>query len=154
EQAELGIRLALAELNKDDALTQAFAGRKVLVRHTDTRGVLDAFEAQAVRLDSVNRCVAILGGQSAQEAVALATAKVPILTFQGQPASGAGNHVFYLGMSPDRQGRALAQVMADDARTARVAIVLDEKRPDAVTAADAFERTMAERRRETKAAPV
>lgn len=140
--AELGIRLALSELSKDDALTQAFTGRKVQVRHTNTRGQLDAFESEAVRLDSVSRCVALLGGSSGAEAAALSNAKVPVLTFHGYPVSDASNNVFYLGMMPARQGAVLGKVVAEDAKSDRVAIILDEKRPEAVAAADAFQKTL------------
>src|SRR5262245_28071162 len=54
DQAELGIRLALHELTQDGTINEAFGGRKIEMHHTDTRGKLDAFESQAVRLDSVN----------------------------------------------------------------------------------------------------
>jgi len=109
ERAELGIRLALHELNKDGALTTALGGRKVEVHHTNTRGSLDAFEAQAVRLVSFNRAVTLLGGLTAEETAALDRAQVPVLTFQGQPVAGVSSQVFYLGISPKTQGDALAK---------------------------------------------
>src|ERR1700722_17521502 len=67
DQAELGLRLALVELSKDDALANSLGGRAVHVRHTDTRGDLDAFESQAIRLVNVNKCIALFGGLSARE---------------------------------------------------------------------------------------
>src|SRR5262245_4389120 len=61
EQASLGIRLALDELNKETGK------RPVQVRHTDTQGKLEAFEAEAVRLVALNRVVGLLGGTTPQE---------------------------------------------------------------------------------------
>jgi branched-chain amino acid transport system substrate-binding protein len=142
DQAELGIRLALHELLKDVAVAEALKPRTIHVRHTDTRGVLDAFESEAVRLDSINRTIAILGGMSGPEVSALDHVKTPILTFHGHPVSGASKHVFYLGMQPQQQGNALAKVLAENAKIQRVAILLDERRPESAVSADAFQRTL------------
>jgi branched-chain amino acid transport system substrate-binding protein len=141
QQAERGIRLALHELAKGDALAEEFNGRGLEVRHTDTRGQVDAFESQAVRLDSVNRCLALIGGLSVPETVALNGAKVPVLTLQGQPAPGATNLVFYIGVSPGRQGTVLASVVADDAKVKKITILMNDKRPDAIAFVDAFQKT-------------
>lgn len=151
EQAEWGLRLALNELSSDEALTKDFAGRKIQVRHTHTKGTPEEFEAQAVRLENVSRCVALLGGSSTAETSALANAKTPILTFHGQPAAGAGNHVFYLGMSPVQQGAALAKVAAEDARSARVLILSDERRTEAVSVAESFQKTLQAARKQAGA---
>jgi branched-chain amino acid transport system substrate-binding protein len=146
DQAELGIRLALYELNKGDALTEAFNGRTVQVRHTDAHGDLDAFEAEAVRLDTINRCLALLGGYSAKEVAALDHVKIPILTFHGQPVSGASNQVFYLGMSPVRQGEVIAKVVAADRIVDRIVILIDERRPESAALAEAFQKAFARSR--------
>ncbi len=154
DQAEFGMRLALHELQNDDALAQTFGGRKLQIRHTDTRGKLDAFEAQAVRLDSVNRCVALLGGLANAETAALSNAKVPLLTFHGQPSSNAGNHVIYLGMSPSRQGAALAKVVAEDAMTSRIVILIDERGVEATVLSESFRKALEAARHDAKADPV
>jgi branched-chain amino acid transport system substrate-binding protein len=151
DQAEFGIRLALTELNKEDALTEAFNGRAFQVRHTDAHGEIDAFESEAVRLDTINRCLALLGGYSAKEVAALDHVKIPILTFHGQPVSGASNQVFYLGMSPVRQGEVLAKVVADNAKTKKLVILLDERRPESAALAEAFQKAFAEARKDEKA---
>jgi ABC-type branched-subunit amino acid transport system substrate-binding protein len=148
DQAELGIRLALHELDKDDALSQALGGRKIQVNHTDTRGNLDAFEAEAVRLEAINRAVAILGGQSAKEIAALDHVKTPILTLHGQPVSGAGKHVFYLGMIPGRQGMALAKIAAENAKLKRIVVLIDERLPEAPLIAESFTSTFNESRKD------
>src|ERR1700719_2448531 len=54
--AERGIRLALKQLT-DDNLAESLQGRPLHVRHTDTKGLLDAGESEAVRLGGVNRVV-------------------------------------------------------------------------------------------------
>lgn len=147
EQAERGLRLALNELSKDDALAQAFGGKKVQIRHTDTQGKLEAFESQAVRLESVSRCTALFGGNSLAETVALSNAKVPILTFHGFPAPAAGNNVFYLGMSPRRQGVVLARVVADEVpKVARVVLLADDRSAEAQTFAESFRKTLGDLR--------
>lgn len=150
DQAELGIRLALHEVNNDSAWTDAFGGRKIEVHHTDARGDLDKFASQAVRLDSVNRSLALFGGLSAAETAALSNAKIPLLTFHGQPTSGAGNQVFYLGMSPSRQGTVLAKFVAQDAKSIQIILLIDERRAEATASADSFQKTLAHTRRQDK----
>ncbi len=146
DQAEHGIRLALAEWTKDNTI----AGRGIQVRHTDAHGQAYAFESQAVRLTSVNRCAALLGGLSASEVAGLDRALTPLLTFYGQPVVGASNLVFYLGMAPARQGEVLARYAADDAKTKRVALVVDERRPESLAVADAFQKAWIEARKDAE----
>ena len=150
DQAELGIRLALHELSKANALTEAFNGRAVQVRHTDAHGDIDAFESQAVRLETVNRCLALLGGTSSKEVAALDHVKIPILTFHGQAVSGASNEVFYLGMSPVRQSEVLAKVLAENAKMKNIVLLLDERRPESATSAEAFQKIFAQARKDDK----
>src|SRR5262245_23093382 len=56
ERTQLGMRVALEEMNKDTSL------RPIVVRHADTLGKLDAYEAQAVRLITLSKAVALMGG--------------------------------------------------------------------------------------------
>jgi branched-chain amino acid transport system substrate-binding protein len=146
EQAEQGIRLALHELNKDNALTEALGGREVQVRHTDTRGALAADEAESVRLVSINRAVALFGGLSTAEVTALDQTPVPLLTFVGQQPAGATQHVFYLGMTPTVQGEALARHVADEKTLQRIVLFGDERRLETPIVLEAFEKTLAEAR--------
>ncbi|MSU78853.1 MAG: ABC transporter substrate-binding protein [Gemmataceae bacterium] len=138
DQAELGIRLALSELNKDNALTEAFQGRAVQVRHTDTRGNLDAFASQAVRLDSVNRAVVLLGGSSAREVSALANVKTPIVAFHGSSTEGSNSHVLHLGIRPGAQGNALAMACIQISLSTRVFAIHDERIAESAIIGDAF----------------
>jgi branched-chain amino acid transport system substrate-binding protein len=148
DQVELGLRLALHDLNKDGTLAESFGGREIQIRHTDTQGQLDAFESQAVRLDSINKSLALFGGHSAAEATALNNAKIPLLTMFGQKVSGVGNQVFYLGMSPNRQGVILAKFVAEDAKAISVVLLLDERRPESATFAETFQNTLVETRKQ------
>jgi branched-chain amino acid transport system substrate-binding protein len=151
DEAEGGIRLALHNLSKDGALAEAFQGRKIIVQHTDTRGELDAFESESVRLTTISRAVALLGGMSAKEVTALDHVKVPILTFHGHAVPGASNQVFYLGMTPTRQGDVLARTVAESAK--RIIIVQDERRAEANPLAEAFQKTLADTRKEAATEP-
>lgn len=151
DQAELGLRLALSELSKDETLAESFAGRKIQIRHTDTQGKLDAFEAEAVRLESVSRVTALFGGLSTAESAGLGNAKIPILTFHGQPTAAAGDHVFYLGMTPSRQGTVLAKVVAEDAKAMRIILLKDEQRTEAAGFAESFQKSLDETRKQANA---
>lgn len=151
ENAEFGLRLSLHELAKEPSLAEALSNRPIQIRHTDTRGVIDAFESQAVRLDSINRTVALFGGLSGPEVSALDHVKIPILTFHGHAVSGAGKHVFYLGMSPEGQGRTLAKVLAENANIKRVAVLIDERRPESAVSAASFQGVLADERAVAKA---
>ena len=153
DQTELGIRLALSEIQKDGSAPEGLGGRKIEVRHTDTRGELAAYESQSVRLDAVNRCMALLGGLSAKEVTALDHVKTPILTFHGQPVSGASNEVFYLGMAPSHEGEVLAEVVAEDAKRKQVVILQDERRSAATTFTESFQKALAEARAKAKMEP-
>jgi ABC-type branched-subunit amino acid transport system substrate-binding protein len=152
-QAELGIRLALHELSQDSTFAEAFGARKIEVHHTDAGGNLDKMESQAVRLDSLQRCLALFGGLSVAETGALNHAKVPLLTFHGQPAPGADNQVFYLGMSPSQQGAVLAQFVAEDAKAIQITLLMDERRAEALALAESFQKTLARVRQGKGAQP-
>src|SRR5579864_3260888 len=143
--AEQGIRLAL-KLLTDDNLTEAL-GRELKVRHTDTRGVLDASEAEAVRLAAVNRVVGIMGGASAEEVARLDRAHVPVLAQTGVRPPGASDLVFAVGMRRSQQAAILAQYAADELDLGEIVAVADERRDDFLAVADAFGRRFALERR-------
>jgi branched-chain amino acid transport system substrate-binding protein len=152
EHEEFGIRLALHDMTKDGALAETFAGKKIQVNHTKTEGEIDAYEAQAVRLFTVNRAVAVFGGLSAKEVIGLDHIKAPILTFHGQPVVGASNQVFYLGMPASRQGHILGNVVAENEKLKHIVFVQDERRSDGSAFVDAFQKSVAEARKASKSA--
>src|SRR5947209_9095846 len=59
EHARRGILLAVEEVNQEDNRIQ---GRRVNVLHADTRGETDQAKNEAVRLITINKVTALLGG--------------------------------------------------------------------------------------------
>jgi branched-chain amino acid transport system substrate-binding protein len=138
EQAVRGIRLAVTEQNQTVAQN---GSRPIHVRHTDTRGKLEAFEAEAVRLVTVSRVVALMGGTTSEEIARLDKAQVPIVTF-GPRARGVSEQVFFTGLSPQFQGKALARFTADELHATKVIVLVDERREDLLLLAEAFQREL------------
>jgi len=138
ERAFRAIGLAVAEQNKT-AAEKSIA--RIIVRHTDTQGNLDAFEAEAVRLVSVSRVVALLGGNSADEVARLDKAQVSLVT-PGQRTRGLSSWVFFTGLSPAFQGQVLARFAVENLHAAKVVVMLDERREDALALAEAFAREL------------
>lgn len=103
EQAARGLRLALM----DKAISH-FDEHSIQIRHTDTRGQIDAYESHSARLVSVSRTGAIYGGDTAAEVLRLDRSGVTVLTPLGFQPGGASGQVFCLGMSPNLQGSTLA----------------------------------------------
>jgi ABC-type branched-subunit amino acid transport system substrate-binding protein len=132
------IRLAVQEQNKAAAENKA---RPILVRHTDTKGDLDAFEAEAVRLVTLSRAVALLGGDSADEVARLDKAQAPIVTF-GPKTRGPSELVFFTGLSPTFQGQVLARFAAESLQATKLVILADDSQEDALALAEAFTREL------------
>ncbi|HMF19724.1 MAG TPA: ABC transporter substrate-binding protein [Gemmataceae bacterium] len=137
EQASRGIRLAVQEQNKGAAEDNS---RPVIVRHTDTRGNLEAFEAEAVRLVTVNRVLGLLGGTNGDEIARMDRAQVPLVSPFGMRLRNQGELVFLTGLSPAFQGQVLARYAGEKAGPVQVVILADERREDALALADAFAR--------------
>src|SRR5206468_723887 len=92
--------------------SEALQGRELKVRHTDTRGLLDASESEAVRLTGINRVVGLIGGATAEEVARLDRAHVPIVATAGVRPPGASDMVFAAGMRPGQQAFVLAKYAA------------------------------------------
>jgi branched-chain amino acid transport system substrate-binding protein len=138
EQASRGIRLAVQEQNKAAAEDNS---RAVIVRHTDSRGKLEAFEAEAVRLVTVNRVLALLGGTSGDEIARMDRAQAPLVSPFGMRLRNQSELVFLTGLSPAFQGKALARFAGEKLGPVQVVILADERREDALALADAFARS-------------
>lgn len=108
EQAAKGLRLALT----DPSLAKV-EDRPLLVRHTDTRDQLDAYEAQAVRLVSVSKAGVLYGGNTPEQVMRMDRARVPLLSPSGYHPAGVSDLTFFLGLSPSFQGQCLAQFASD-----------------------------------------
>jgi branched-chain amino acid transport system substrate-binding protein len=140
EQAQRGIRLAITQANADPNLV---LGRKVAVRHADSRGGGRDAEAEAVRLVSVNRVVALLGGTDAVQSEHLIrsaeSAGVPVVVQAAPPAESLSENAFCCTPSLSRRGNVLAHFVARDGLKAEtIALVVDERDRAAVALADAF----------------
>lgn len=136
EQAARGIRLAVQE---QTALAEKDKLRPIHVRHTDTRGKLEAFEGEAIRLVTVNRVVALLGGDTPAEVVRLDKAHVPLLSPSGLRTRDMSDMVFLTGLSPAFQGATLARFVANELKPAgSVVVVVDERREESLALAEAF----------------
>ena len=139
EQAARAIRLAVQEQTREAKKNGEPA---MVVRHVDTRGNLEAFEAEAVRLVSVSRAVALLGGTSAADVARLERAQVPIVAPFGMRPRGLGKLVFLTGLSPAFQGHILAQHLAGELKPAKVVVLVDTEREDSSILAEAFVQTL------------
>jgi branched-chain amino acid transport system substrate-binding protein len=137
EAAARGIRLAVMEADKSP---EQGAGRKVKVLHTDTLGKLDAFEAEAVRLVTVNRVWALLGGTTPEEVERLELARVPVVSPCGVRPHSRNDAVFCTGLAPARQGQVLARFAAERFPGQQVIALANESRDDSVALAEAFAR--------------
>ena len=140
EQAMHGIRLALEEASADFGDT--FAGRPVQVRHTDTRGALDAYEAEAARLVAVNRVVGLFGGATAKELAGLDRSQAPVLSPLGFVPPGSAGQAFCIGMQPAQQASVLARFIAEELQQSRIAIVVDEQREESPRFTEPFEKAL------------
>jgi branched-chain amino acid transport system substrate-binding protein len=139
EAAVRGIRLAVMEEDKSPGQG---AGRKVKVIHTDTLGKLDAFEAEAVRLVTVNRVSALLGGATPEEVERLELARVPVVSPCGVRPRSRNDAVFCTGLAPARQGQVLARFAAERFPGQQVVALANESRDDSVALAEAFVRAL------------
>lgn len=154
-QASRGIRLALDEVNKD-------AERKIIVRHTDTQGKLEAYEAQAARLVAFNKVVALFGGDAPEEVVRLDRSRVlaeseqpgflPVLSPCGRRTPAMSAQVVLAGMTPQAQGKALARFAAENLKITRVTLLVHQGTTHAEPLTEAFVREFvdAQKKKEPK----
>jgi branched-chain amino acid transport system substrate-binding protein len=140
ESAMRGIRLAVEDINKEP--DQGGLGRPFKVIHSDTRGNLQAFEAEAVRLVAINRVSFLLGGTTAAEVESLDRARVPVLTPTGYPTRAMSESVYFTGLSPAAQGKALARFAALELAAETIVVLQDERLGEAQEAVEAFAREL------------
>src|SRR5262249_45074602 len=145
EQAERGILLAIQEQN---AKAESKDERKLSVRHVDAHGKLEGFEGGAVRLVTVDKVLALMGGTTAEEVLRLDRVnapeepgrperrRAPVLTPLGWKTAGMSELVFCLGLSPAYQGQVLARFIAEKWTPERLTMLVDERREDAGMIAD------------------
>jgi branched-chain amino acid transport system substrate-binding protein len=133
--AGLAVEVALREERR-------VLGRKVAVRHVDTRGELDLVQAEAVRLLTLNRIVALLGGvdpaANEQLARSVQTYGVPVLLASDVATLPVGDSVFCLDASPESRGEALARYAARDLHCRRAVALTDDHAGPGVPLAASF----------------
>jgi branched-chain amino acid transport system substrate-binding protein len=151
EAAARGIRLAVEDINKD---LDAGVGRPFKVVHSDTRGRLEAFEAEAVRLATVNRVSFLLGGSTAEEVERLDRARLPVLTPLGFRGRGLSDAVYFLGAPHGAQAKALATLAVDDLKADSLLLVEDERGEALGEIIDAFKRELSLVKKDAKAPAV
>jgi ABC-type branched-subunit amino acid transport system substrate-binding protein len=138
QSAARGIRLAVEEIDKD--LSQG-VGRPFKVIHADTRGKLEAFESEAVRLSALNHVAFLLGGTSADEVERLERGRVqPVLSPLGSSVRMLGDRVYFTGISVEQRANALARFAVHDLGVRSVALLEDERTEEAAAFAGQFEK--------------
>lgn len=130
EHARQGVQLAVDEANKEGGLV---GDRRVLVLHPDAGSSPEAVRGAAVRLITVDRVTALLGGtdpvqvdriREGLDSVAEA-AKVPLVAAGGMRVEAADSFVFHVGVAPAEQGQTLAQFAADKFSAKPLAVLVN-----------------------------
>lgn len=135
-EARQGILLAVEEANKEE---DKVLGRRVEVDHADTRGDRDAVRAVLVRLLSVNKVAALLGGSEVadlEDAGSLTRShKTPCILSSGRVAKPIGDYLYYTGLVPQWHGQVLARFASQELKKTKVAVLSDgSSRDDLVEA--------------------
>ncbi len=135
EQAKQGIALAVEEANAE---SNRVLGRRVIVTHADTRS--DPAEVRPVmkRLLAIDRVCALLGGPEAAALENIGSiaqpANVPFLLAGSPLAPPSGDFVFFTGLTPAAQGKALGQLASAEWPTGKFGIIHDGTHDALVTA--------------------
>lgn len=124
EHAKQGIQLAVEEANSDD---NQVAGRPVTVHHADSHGDRDAARSVGVRLATVTRVSALLGGTDPAQEESLGpvaqSSSIPLVLPGGLPGRPANSFVFRSGVAPARQAQVLARFAAEELKVPRVFVL-------------------------------
>jgi branched-chain amino acid transport system substrate-binding protein len=137
EHARQGVQLALDDPRDE----RRIGGRRVAVLHADDRSEDELVAAEAVRLLSVNKVVALIGGTRPGSAERLIRGSqeygVPIVLPTEAPGTLRSDMAFSLAVDPARRGRLLARHLSKQPE-ARVLVFTDERDPVAVALVRAF----------------
>ncbi|HXG08586.1 MAG TPA: ABC transporter substrate-binding protein [Gemmataceae bacterium] len=141
EHARQAILLAVEEANRDG---QRVHGRRVAVVHADDRGDAEAAHAEAVRLITVNKVAALLGGIDPAEAERIVRAGqpygLPVVTLSALPTPTGNDDAVALVPAPAYRGRILGQFVVQELKPARVVVIADGRSPLFTDLAIAFAR--------------
>jgi ABC-type branched-subunit amino acid transport system substrate-binding protein len=126
EHARQGMSLAIEELGRPQG---AVLGRQFVVLNVDAGEDLEQLQASAVRLLTVNRAVALIGGQDAAHVERLTRAAQPYEAPLISPALIApylaAENLFSLEPSPARAAKAIGRWLKDTVKTENLAFVYD-----------------------------
>jgi branched-chain amino acid transport system substrate-binding protein len=120
-----GVQLAVDEINDDK--DQWIAGHRIAVMHTDTKGDPTVCENQAVRLASVNKVSALIGGDTREQMARLlpVTREYGLWLVSPSGMAGTSAHASALGLSLDQKVQAIAKLLATGPKPIAVAILAD-----------------------------
>jgi len=139
EHAREGILLAVEEANEKKDGRE----RRLAVLHADSRGQIEQARHEAVRLVTLNKIVALLGGRDQATADALGQAlqayPVSLVTPAAQAAEGLEG-VFSLDVAPEFRGVCLARFAGDRFKVKKAVLVVDPGLPCCDRVARAFDR--------------
>jgi branched-chain amino acid transport system substrate-binding protein len=145
EAAARGIRLAVEEINKNIDQSQ---GPPLKVLHSDTHGKLEAFEAEAVRLVTVNHVALLLGGSTPDEVERLDRAHGTVVAPCGTRPAGASDGVYLTGLPSSQHARSLGRFAAEHLSAEALVLIEDERREDLANLAEAVVRELQAARKE------
>lgn len=137
QHARQGVELAVAEF-----ADKPLAGHPFAVLHVDSRSEAETVRAETVRLLTVNKTAALVGGFDAALSEALLRANqpygVPVIVPGELAAESNAAQVRSLAVSAAVRGRLLAAYANTDLRLKRAAVVTDGRLPAAVALSAAF----------------
>jgi ABC-type branched-subunit amino acid transport system substrate-binding protein len=139
EHARQGMSLAIEELNQQPSPALA---RKFEVLHVNTDEDLDQLQASAVRLLTVNRAIALVGGTDAAQLERLTRAAQPyeaaLLTGAMTSPSLASDFLFSLEPSPARVAKIVSRWLTETLHGDVLAFAYDARSPVAAALATAL----------------
>jgi branched-chain amino acid transport system substrate-binding protein len=143
EHALQGMQIAVEEVNQPEHL---IAGRQIAVLHADTKSDPEMLQAEAVRLITVNRAIALVGGGNSGEVERLGRAVQPydlsVFTLAKLPSKPIVPSVFSLTPALGTYGTVLAKYAAKELKASRIAILSDGRMPAAGPLIDSFAREL------------
>jgi branched-chain amino acid transport system substrate-binding protein len=128
EHARQGMSLAIEELGRPQGKA---AGRQIIVLHVNADEDLEQLQASAVRLLTVNRAVALIGGQDTTQVERLTRAAQPYEAALVTPIMIAPylttDNLFSLEPSPVRVAKAVGRWLKETAKQETMAFVFDSR---------------------------
>jgi branched-chain amino acid transport system substrate-binding protein len=138
EHFQRGLLLALEEVNGEE---DRIAGRRLAVLHADSRSQIEQARHEAVRLVSLNKLNALLGGrdQATVERLAQALQLYPVPLLTPGPSGPAGSeNVFSIEVSSEFRGDCLARFASEHLKLQRAVVMVDNGSPLSASTASAF----------------